>query len=77
MPEYIDQLIGCHCDESVYFTEAILKYDDNGDGLIISGFCCNGCNKRVKVKTKIVAIYDVNETISMRSSYLTTNEEES
>ena len=76
MPEYSDQLIGWHCDESVHCNEAIFKYDDNGDGLIISEFCCGGCNKRVKVKTKVLAIYDVNESLSMRSSCITANEEE-
>lgn len=72
--EIIDELIGCHCDESVHCIETIFRHDDNGDGLLITTFACDGCNKRVKVVSRIKAILDIHETTTLRTSPLTFNE---
>ena len=74
MSDIIDELIGCHCDEAVYCVETIFRHDDNGDGLLVTTFACNGCNKRIKVVSRIKAVLDIHETTTLRVTSLTPNE---
>ena len=74
MPDIIDELIGCHCDEAVICIETIFRHDDNGDGLLVTTFACNGCNKRIKVVSRIKAVLDIHETTTLRVTSLTPNE---
>lgn len=72
--EIIDELMGCRCDEAVHCVETVFRHDDNGDGLLVTTFACDGCNKRVKVVSRIKAILDVHERTSLRTSPSTFNE---
>lgn len=73
MPEYIDELIGCHCEEDARCANVIFKHDDNGNGILINTIVCSGCNKAVKIKSVIQTVYDVTEVLSIRSTPLTAN----
>ena len=60
MSDIIDELIGCHCDEAVNCVETIFRHD--------------GCNKRIKVVSRIKAVLDIHETTTLRTTSLTPNE---
>ena len=74
MSDIIDELIGCHCDEAVNCVETIFRHDDNGDGLLATTLARNGCNKRIKVVSRIKAVLDIHETTTPRLTSLTPNE---
>lgn len=74
MSDIIDELIGCHCDEAVNCVETIFRHNDNGDGLLVTTFACGGCDKRIKVVSRIESVLDIHETTTPRATSLTPNE---
>ena len=74
MADIVDELIGCHCDEAVNCVETIFRHDDNGDGLLVTTFACGGCDKRIKVVSRIESVLDIHETTTPRATSLTPNE---
>lgn len=74
MSDVIDELIGCHCDEAVQVVETVFRHDDNGDGLLVTTFACGGCDKRIKVVSRIESVLDIHETTTPRATSLTPNE---